>query len=176
MKRILLATAAAAAALTISPIGASAIPYGPGDEGITLDDTVVTPGQDITVLLFGFDPGETVEIDVTPQEARAAVGTITADADGEATAIIEAPTTPGDYSVTGTGLTSGGVATATFTVEGSTGTTVPGTTVPGGGGGGGLPATGSDSNQLVQTGAIVVALGAGLVGVAALRRRRTVTA
>jgi LPXTG-motif cell wall-anchored protein len=176
MKRLLIASVAAVAALSLAPAVAGAVPYGPDDPAITLDTSTPPPGGDVVASLFGYEGGEDIEIDVSPASGaragesfrlpRAVVGTVTSDADGSATAVIVAPSAAGTYVVTGTGLSSGGVASATFTVTTSGGG-------GGGGGGGGLPATGSDSNQLLQTGGVVLALGAGLVGVAALRRRRT---
>lgn len=180
MKRFLIASVAAVAALSLTPAVAGAVPYGPDDPAITLDNPTPPAGSDVVASLFGYEGGEDIEIDVSSSGGggagesfrvpRAVVGTVTADADGSATAVIVAPSAAGTYTVTGTGLSSGGVATATFTVTTSGGGGGGGT---GGGGGGSLPATGSDSNQLVQTGGVVLALGAGLVGVAALRRRRT---
>jgi LPXTG-motif cell wall-anchored protein len=185
MKRFLVATVAAAAALSLAPATVGAVPYGPEDPTISIPSPTVVPGGSITVTFFGFDPSEEITVDVSLlndaaragesfRAPRAVVGSVTADAEGSASVIIEAPSAPGTYLVTATGAESGAVATATFTVEGTSG----GGGSSGGGstGGGSLPATGSDSNQLVQTGAVVLALGAGLVGVAALRRRRTATA
>ena len=183
MKKILTALAAVTA-ITLTPMVAHAVPYGPGDVSISLDDSTPPPGGDVTATLFAYQGGEDIEIDVSLQGEepnigasfrlpRTVVGTVTADANGDATAVLVAPDAAGTYVVTGTGLTSGAQAQATFTVETEV---VPPTTTPGGGGGGGLPPTGGDSDQLVQTGAIVLAMGAGLVGVAALRRRRTTAA
>jgi LPXTG-motif cell wall-anchored protein len=180
MKRLLIATVAAAAALTLSPVAVGAVPYGPSDPTVSLPTSTVTPGGSFTVTFFGFDPFEVITVDVSTDSSsragesfrapRAVVGTVTADSEGTATVVIEAPSASGTYVITATG-DSGNVATATFTVVASSGGGGGGGT-----GGGSLPATGSDSNQLVQTGGVVLALGAGLVGVAALRRRRTVTA
>jgi LPXTG-motif cell wall-anchored protein len=185
MKRLLIATVAAAATLSLSPMAVGAVPYGPEDPAITLDNPTPAPGSDVSASFFGYEGGEDIEIDVSPsggggagesfRAPRAVVGTVTSDADGSATAVIVAPSAAGTYVVTGTGLSSGGVATATFVVTSSGGGGGGGGGGSGGGGGGSLPATGSDSNQLVQTGGVVLALGAGLVGVAALRRRRSAT-
>lgn len=180
MKRLFIASVAAVAALSLTPVAAGAVPYGADDPTVSISTPTVTPGGSITVTFFGFDPFEVITIDVSLDSGaragesfrapRAVVGTVTADAEGTATVVVEAPSAAGTYVITATG-DAGNVATASFTVVAS----------GGGGGGGGtgggsLPATGSDSNQLVQTGGVVLALGAGLVGVAALRRRRTVTA
>jgi LPXTG-motif cell wall-anchored protein len=172
MKRLVVATVAAVAALSLSPMVAGAVPYGGDDPTVSIPSPTVNPGGVITVTFSGFDPFEGITIDVSVDTSaragesfrapRAVVVTVTADAEGTATIVIEAPSAPGTYVITATG-DMGNVATATFTV------------VAAGGGGGELPTTGSDNNQLVQTGGVVLALGAGLVGVAALRRRRTVT-
>jgi 5'-nucleotidase len=184
MKRLVIATVAAAAALSLSPTAVGAVPYGAEDPTVSIPAPTVTPGASITVVFSGFEPGETITIDVTPapqsragesfRVPRVVVGTVTADPEGAATVVIEAPSAPGVYNVTATSE-SGRVATATFTVLASAGGGAVGGGA-GGTGGGSLPATGSESNQLVQTGIVVVALGAGLVGVTALRRRRTVVA
>lgn len=187
MNRILGAVAAAAI-VVLAPSAAGAVPYGPGDPSVSVSDVTPAPGQSLTLSFGGFSAGESVEIDVSPEGSapslgrsfsnpRVVVGTTTADSDGEAVATLVAPSTPGTYVVTATGLSSGNQAQSQFTVDGA----VPVNQGTGGGSssssgsgssGGGLPATGSDAAPLLRAGVLVLALGAGLVGVAMLRRRR----
>ena len=77
---------------------------------------------------------------------------------------VTAPTEPGTYDVSATGILSGASAAGTLTVA------APATP------GGGLPSTGSDAIPVVQIGAGLVAVGTGLAVVAGMRRRKITAA
>jgi LPXTG-motif cell wall-anchored protein len=156
MKRVLIVIAAASMSVALPGL-ASASPYS-GAPDVSVDDTTPTPGQTIVVSLSGFLPGETVTVTVNPTY------TVTANSSGSASLSIPAPTALGTFTVTGTGVTSGRTDSVTITVVAATG------------GGGGLPATGSESSEMLQLAFGAAALGAGLVGVTVIRRRRPANA
>src|SRR5207248_3469956 len=72
------------------------------------------PGTSLTVTGAGFRPGEAVTLNFNGP----AVGTATADTNGNATWTFTVPATlaPGQYGVTATGESSGVVVNATYTV------------------------------------------------------------
>lgn len=144
---VLLALATPAAALADGPYS------GPPD--VSVDDPTAGPSQPLTVTLTGFLPDEVIDI----TDSCGGTGTISADGTGAATLVVTAPATAGSCTLTGTGRTSGRTDSASFVVS------LP---PP-------IPSTGSNSTGILTLGLEVAALGAGLVGVAAVRRRRTAT-
>jgi LPXTG-motif cell wall-anchored protein len=132
--------------VTISPN-----PAAPGAT-VVITFTGCTAGESVTVTLNG------VTVTVTCTGPAGTIRMPMAAALPSATASMTAPTAPGTYPVTATGLTSGFSATGTLTV------TAPSV--------GGLPSTGSDSSSTLQIAALLVLVGGGLVAVGVQRRRR----
>jgi LPXTG-motif cell wall-anchored protein len=142
--------------------------YPVDDSEVIVSDTTVAPGATITVTFSGCLLGETVRFalaGVTVDVSCVAGGTGDAPAEGSATASLQAPTVPGTYTLTATGLTSGFTDSIVITVLGA------------GGGddgtdGGGLPATGSDTDATLWIAGTALTAGLALTGVAWFRRRR----
>jgi hypothetical protein len=143
--------------------------YPPTPAPLTISDSVVVPGQPVTVSGEGAEPGATVVI--TFASDPVVVATTTADSDGRFAASFKVPAdaTPGLHTVT---ATSNGVVLGTVTVRvlaAATATTVA------------TPA--ATDNQLAFTGLnlllkVGVGLGLILMGAAvllAVRRRRAST-
>src|SRR5687768_7568054 len=115
----------------------AAAQYPPAGGTLVLTPSTVTPGGTFTATMFGCTLGETVEFTFTwtssvqatcsgPAGAR-----FVSAATGPSASVTQtAPTAPGTYTVTATGLTSGATASATLTV-------VAAAAAPGGG----LPTT-----------------------------------
>ena len=147
--------AVATAALLVGATGVAAYPVEP-TPAITPTSSTQTPGGDFNETVTGCQAGETVTFtfngasqDVTCED----VG------DGTAIASLAAPAAPGTYNGNALLVTSNVTLPFTVTVEAATVTPT-------------LPATGSDSNQVVPVAVGLVIAGAGLVGVATIRRRR----
>lgn len=122
--------------------------------------SVVAPGETFNAVFTGMEPGDTITVTFGGKTF-----TGTADADGNATIVITAPTTPGDYALSVT-TAAGYAGVYTVTVKGGTPPMKPD---------GKLPATGS--NTLVPGigfGLAAVAGGLGLLFVS--KRRRTMMA
>jgi len=157
--------------------GQIASAYPPDGAQIVVSATVVAPGGSVTVTLVGCLPGETVRFtlaDVTVDVTCTAGGpgdsrVMAAELNGSATATLQAPTTPGTYTLTATGLTSGVTETITITVTGATGGGGEGDE---GTGGGTLPSTGSNTDVTLWVAGGALAAGAALTSVAMVRRRR----
>lgn len=162
------AAAVIAGAAIFAPVAANADEYTPvPPAGVT-----ITPGGTVTVPFTGFAPNESVSFTLTGENASGAtlafvhfavetanLGTKTADADGAVSAAVTLPAdASGSYTLTASGETSGEDASATLTVTGET-----------------LPATGSDSAQLlglwIGGGALLLA-GGGIAVAATVRRHR----
>jgi hypothetical protein len=127
-------------------------PYsGPPD--VNIDDPTAGPSQSLTVVLTGFLPGEIIDL----TNSCGGLPAVTADGAGSYTLLITAPSTATSCTITGTGRTSGRTDSAEFVVS------LP---PP-------IPSTGSDSDRTLLVGVELMALGAALVGVATVRRRRT---
>jgi hypothetical protein len=130
----------------------------------------VTSGGPYTVDYVNCVPGETI----TFSQPESTPTSVTAVCPGEGTvgtataSFANAPTAPGDYTVTATG-TQSPTRTTTFSLAGA-GVTVP-ATVPEAG----LPATGSDGVGATTGVALgLLAVGLGLFVVAQIRRRQPV--
>jgi membrane anchored protein len=151
------------------------------EQGLTVSESTVAPGETITVSGDGAEPGATVVFRLTrssaalgashalmagprlaalvrPQaQSSVGLGSTTADADGSFSATLTIPsnTAEGTYTLT---ATSGGVvlATATIVVDAA--------------GGGALPFTGSDVAPGLAVGATLIVAG-GLLLLAVRRRR-----
>jgi LPXTG-motif cell wall-anchored protein len=148
--------------------------YPPGGATLVLTPSTVAPGGSFNATFFGCTLGETVSFAVVVAGGDSDQGSCTGPAGARfvsattgpsATVTMTAPTAPGTYTVTATGLTSGATASATLTV-------VAAPAAPGGG----LPTTGSDSEPIMQIGIGLLAVGTGLAFVANKRRHRTTAA
>lgn len=181
MRRVLAGLAAVFAMVFMGASAANAGVYPPGSDPLILSATTVVAGQPFTVTLTDCALGETVEFTVSGSSDSETCGGagggdtrfLQAPGTGTATGTLTAPSTPGEYTVSATGLTSGRSATATITVVAAG----AGTGDDDGAGAGGLPATGSDTTATtlwVAGGALLAGLG--LTGVAMYRRRRPVAA
>lgn len=173
MKRFAAALMIAGATILAGHTIVSAYPVG-GPTASTSSPTVVS-GSTFTVGVNPCDVGSvwtftfqgtTVTATCTASNDGAFLLGIIAPATGSATATFTAPTAPGTYS----GTATSGTTTLTFSivVQQAAPPTEPG---------GGIPATGSDSIAPTVTIAVVLlAVGAGMFGVAHLRRRSTTAA
>jgi len=153
MKRIVGAVIALVATLGFGAAIAAAYPV--GDPEITVSDSSPLPGGQLTVNASEFCAGDTVTLTIVPDGSE--VGQLTADGNGNVAFVITAPAAVGTYVLTASGTNCRDTfASSTINVVQP----------------GGIPRTGNDSGSTLQLGAIVVAAGAALLGVAALRRRR----
>jgi hypothetical protein len=150
--------------------GTAAAQHPPGGACWCSTPSTISPGGTFTATFFGCSLGETVEFSLAGVTVQAACNGpagarfFSATTGPSASATLTAPTAPGTYTVTATGLTSGATASATLTVAAAA--------APGGG----LPTTGFDSQPIVQIGVGLLAVGADLAFIANKRRHRTTTA
>ncbi|MCY7300585.1 MAG: hypothetical protein LH616_15400 [Ilumatobacteraceae bacterium] len=154
MKRIFGLVVALAATVGLGASVASAV-YPDNPPGATVNNGTPDPGAQITVTFSNFCPNDTLTITL----GSTVVGSVQADANGVATFTGPAPTAAGIYTISGTGTTCPTVfASSSITVLAAAG---------------GIPATGSGSTSAgLELGGLAVAAGAGMVGIAAIRRRR----
>ena len=169
MKKLGLLFATALAGITVGGLSASAA-YPPGGPSLTLNPGSVVAGATFVATFTGCTAGETVNFTLnggttpaTCESPAAGFRRPAAAAAPAASTALSAPTVPGTYPVTATGLTSGATATATLTVTAAAG-------------GGELPTTGSDSAPTVQIATGIIAVGVGLATVGGLRRRKRAAA
>jgi LPXTG cell wall anchor motif len=188
--RKLVSALTVAAGLTMLASPATAQPYPPtSDEGLTVSESTVTPGQQITVSGDGAEPGATVTITLTRSstslgaghrvvaagpvlaglvaasrplaQSSVVLGRTTADDDGSfsTTVTIPSSTDPGVYTLS---AISGGevLSVATLRVVAAAG---------------GLPFTGTDVGPGLAIGAGLIVAG-GLLLLAVRRRRSSVAA
>lgn len=131
--------------------------YQPGQPGLVLTPSTITPGGSVTALGFGCGPNQTVEILING--VVVSVGKSIDDGKGSFTIVFTAPSEAGTYTVTakcGDTLVS---SILTVIAAPVTPTEAP------------LPVTGSDSTlSLTRLGLVLVAAGGLLV--LAVRRRR----
>jgi len=154
MKRIFGLVVALAATVGLGASVASAI-YPDNPPSATVDSSSPTAGAPVTVIFSNFCPNDTLTVKL----GSTVVGTVKADATGVATFTGPAPTTTGTYTFSATGT-----ACPTLVASLSISVVAPA---------GGIPATGSGSTSAgLEFGAVAVAVGAGMIGVAAIRRRR----
>jgi len=136
---------------------ASAYPV--GEPELTVSNSSPPPGGQLTVNASGFCPGKTVTLTIAPNGA--VVDELTANQDGNVSFVMSAPAAVGTYVLTAIGTNCpGSTASSSINVVRR----------------GGIPSTGSDSGSTLRLGVIAVSVGASLLGVAALRRRRPATA
>lgn len=155
MRKQLAVLCTVVAAFVAPAVAAADGPYsGPPD--VNVDDPTAGPSQSITITLTGFLPGEPIDI----VNSCGGTPSVVADGTGAATIVITAPSSARSCTITGTGRTTGRTDTAGFVVS------LP---PP-------MPPTGSDANGTLLFGLEAMVLGAGLVTVAAVRRRRTAAA
>ncbi|MDJ0771447.1 MAG: LPXTG cell wall anchor domain-containing protein [Ilumatobacter sp.] len=180
MKKIAAALMIAGAALMAG--GAVVDAYPPGSGPFTAEPTSPIPGQDFTITVDDCAVGEIVIFSfplpvgavVVNEPCVASGGTpafmlgfLAAPATGTASATFTAPDAPGTY--TGSAEYSGRTLNFVITVQAAPTTTT--TAAPAGG----LPATGSSSGNTTMIIATVLLLaGAGMFGVAQVRRRQVV--
>jgi hypothetical protein len=148
----------------LTPITCPASPTTPTTPTITLSVSRVTAGAPVSLHAAGFAPGEIIEVSL--HSTPIALGTLTADGEGEVdgTVTIPADVEPGDHTLLLVGLTSGSRVSAPLEVLGAT--TAPGEPRA-------IPATGSASGGLAAVGMSLVL--AGLALVAGGRRRALAT-
>jgi LPXTG-motif cell wall-anchored protein len=145
-----------AGALLVS--GGVADAYPPGEPEVTVDDPTPDPGGPVVVTVDGCEPGETVTFTLGDSTDTAVCGD-----DGTATGELVAPNTPGTFQ--GNALLASGASLPFQVVVQSQAVPQPTTPVT-------LPSTGSESNQMIPLAVGLSLAGAGLLGVASLRRRR----
>lgn len=131
--------------------------YPPGSATVSSSSSSPIPGGAITLTAAGFCAGAVVSFSI----GGTAIGTATAGTTGSASISATAPTTAGSYTVVAS------TTNAACPLSASLALTVRAVAAPGDG----LPTTGSDSSSGLMMGGLAVVLGAGLLGVAAFRRR-----
>lgn len=131
--------------------------YPPGGPDLSSSGTPAI-NSSVTLSVSGFCPDTAVNFYLE----GTAIGSVTADASGNASLTITAPATPGTYEVTADADDGSCVASASLSLV----------VTPSG-----LPSTGSNSTMPgLQIALIAVLLGGALVAVAAYRRRASVNA
>jgi hypothetical protein len=136
-----------------------------GGASLTVDDPTVQPGQTVTATATGFQPGSVV----TFTFLGAVVGTAVADANGVAVLTFDVPPglAPGAYTLTASGIAPDGspleVTTTLTVVAAGTDATADTSRTDG------LARTGTDVEDLLRVGAVLIAFGAVLV--LAVRKR-----
>ncbi len=172
MKRIGLILGAVVAAVSMAAGASSVSAYPPGTEAtVTVSDSTLAPGASFTATFTGCQLGETVNFTLDGTTVQAACNGAagarrlpSATGAATATATLTAPTAPGTYELVAVGLTSGADASTTIVVAAAAG-------------GGQIPETGSDSSiPAAQIAGGLVVVGAGLAGVAGIRRRKATAA
>jgi hypothetical protein len=142
------------AALSLSGT-ASAAPYPIGTPAVAVSTDAPVAGEDVTLTFSGFAAGESVVVDLGCTGAHLA--TVTADANGDATATVTIPDgLTGACNVTASGVTSGTVATTALTIQAAAAAAAASTSAAAGVGT-------TTSGGLANTGAIVA--GAGILAV-----------
>lgn len=170
------AGAAIAAAAVFAPISAYAVGgYVPSSD-ITISDSTPAPGGSATISFLGsaFDPSEAVNFVlegenasgatlavITPAALETKSFTKAADATGAVSVTVTLPSNAtGTYKLTGTGVTSGNIGTATLTATTASGDTLENT---------------SANNVMLWgwagAGALIL-VGGGIVVAASVRRQR----
>ena len=125
------------------------------EDALVLSDSTVAPGAEFTATVGVCQPGTEAAFDIDGNAA----GTGTAGDDGQASAVLTAPTAEGTHTVTGSCTGPDGeavVLSSTLTV---------------GAAGGPLPATGSDSSLPLARIGLGVLVAGGLLVLLASRRR-----
>lgn len=183
-KKLLAVAALSAVAILAGPVAANAAdPYVPNDS-ISVSGSVTPGGTAVVTFKNGaFAAGENVALSVTGEGpitlsvVKASVETAritkTASAAGAVALNVKLPTdAKGTYSVTGTGLTSGRVGTASLTIAAA-----DGGSSTGGDSGQGLAFTGANVSPLIIWGAGgIVCLGIALLIVMGIVRRQRAAA
>ncbi len=149
------------------------------------DDPTLSPGQSVHLVLTGFSPGESVTVIL--HSAPRTLNAATAGADGTVDYAFTVPADleSGAHTLVFTGTQSAAVATFAFTVAGGVQPTSPPPTQPADNGGqgdegdsvtststGGLASTGVDALAQGDLAAALIAVGAGLLLCARVRRDR----
>lgn len=161
---VLLAVVGLLTAVLASASSAGAAPY---HKQPTLAVSTTTPAVGATITVTGADYGANETVNLTLHTATYNLGSAQTDANGGFTTSITLPAgVSGTHTLTGTGMTSHGVASVTLVIGGS------GTGAVGGssGGGGGLSNTGA---AVIGAGALGISLLiGGLLMLLAGRRRK----
>jgi LPXTG-motif cell wall-anchored protein len=152
VKRVLgiLTAVLATCALGVTAVSPASA-YPPATALLTTPTSTVTVGSDVTLRATGFASGAVVSFAIESTLA----GTVVANTSGAATLVASSPPVPGVYTVTASSA-DGRSASFELTVLAA---------------GAVIPATGSDSSNMVLTAGVLVLVGAGLLGAAAIRRR-----
>ena len=156
LKRVLMFLVAAVSSLLLGVAPAAAAPYPPAAPTVVTDAGTYVAGSPVIITASGFGAcvGGIVTFTITPPGGGTPVVVTAPASGGSATVTITAGKVVGVYTVVATCGTL--TATTTFGVRK-------------------LPPTGSNIDVPLQSAAVLVLLGAGLV-VVALRRRRPATA
>ena len=177
LKRVI-AVVVVAVGLSASP--AAAQQYPPAPNQLTVSDTCVPAGAQVSLSASTFTAGSTVTFGVGDQS----LGTAVAGDNGVATFTLTVPAgTSGDAQVKASGESAGGPLTveAVLTVADDECAPAPAPAAPApddnGSGGGSLPRTGSESTiPLFRIGLALAAVGGLLLALTAKRRRMPRTA
>ncbi len=153
MKRVLGILVGILAMMTFVPNAVHA-DYPPGSATVSTSDGNPPPGGPLTLSAAGFCAGANVTFSIN----GTIVGTAIAGADGKASIVTTAPTTPGTFTV----VASTDFKTCPLTAQASLSVALPAVN---------LPVTGTDSSTGLRIGGLALLLGVGLVTVAATRRR-----
>lgn len=159
IRRLLALVAVSAAALFAFAGPAAAAPgYTPTAAAGTVSTSTPQAGGTFVFAGSGFAPGAVVSISIGGKD----VANRAANASGAFSARLTAPSTPGTYVVAGTGTgANGGTRTVSATIQ-----------VLGSQAGAGLPRTGIELGSQLWIAGGLVALGALLISLTAVRRRR----
>jgi hypothetical protein len=163
MRKALTAFALAAAlAVLVGPAVAQAQDYPPAGDSLTVSDSVVVPGQSLTVSGGGAGPGAKVDIFIYSE--RVLLASTNADSDGQYSASVTIPASidPGTHVIRA--ISGGEILSAVeVTVAGSGGAAADSD--------GDLPFTGAGTLPGIGIGVGLIALGSTLL--LASRRRRS---
>lgn len=146
-------TGALAGYTSASALSLPTEPIQPGSATVREPDGVPRPGSTITVHAAGFEPGETVRVEL--HSTPVLLGTTVAGSDGTISVDVALPagTAHGSHTIVATGTTSGRVVTIALSVAET------------------LAFTGTDPRPALAAAAALTGLGALVVASAALRRR-----
>ena len=164
---MVVALVAATTLVAIGPSAGAASPYPGNGCAVTMTKVTALPGDQLTVTATGYPAG--AEVTFTLHSTPVVLGTVAADASGNATLVFTLPpgTTPGLHQITANGVPLGLCdpdVSANLMVDAAS---VTSTTT----GAGTLPRTGTNSAELVQVALVLIAVG-GLITLATRKRRQ----
>ena len=159
MRRVFAAALALASTVGFGAATVHAESYPPGGPDIAVPNSTPEPGDTFDVDLDGYCPNDVVNLVLSGPDGDIDLGTVTVDGSGTASFPFTAPDKAGSYTIAGTGTDCPSyVASIGIVVSVD------------------IPHAGSDSQSGLMLGAGAVGIGALLVGVAAVRRRRPAAA